>query len=78
MTAGVRRGSGSLQVKRVCFDILRRERESEARKAGGGGAVGRGGGDSMMFVLSIALLRGIFCLTVCEAAILLGLLTCSR
>lgn len=26
VTAGVRRGSGSLQVKRVCFDILRRER----------------------------------------------------
>lgn len=64
VAAGVRRGSGSLQVKRVCFDILRRERH--------GWGWGRGGCDSMMFVLSIALLRGIFSLTVCGAAILPG------
>lgn len=43
----------------MCFDILGGERSTDE-------------GDSLMFVLSIALLRGIFCLTVCGASILLG------
>ena len=58
VTTGVRRGSGVLR-SRGCALTYWGERGTDE-------------GDSLMFVLSIALLRGIFCLTVCGASILLG------
>lgn len=58
VTTGVRRGSG-VPRSRGCALTYWGERGTDE-------------GDSLMFVLSIALLRGIFCLTVCGASILLG------